>query len=402
MTPAALDGPSFIRYPPLGARLAIEHLDLLRRLPLLVLPSFLEQIIAFDWKFPAERERLQGQLRALQSLDAESFRKRTLPFQAITLPGQLASSDWLNQPAHFIQALTPYLWSTRQIDAYREAAAELLAGLPDSASTLPSQSRLVLFTARPEMTADYPLFLKLRSHGLHFQKVRNDGVEQWPLEILAARAGTTREAYAHWYLDGGAAWKPAAEGVHTLGYRMAEPVRKTVLAKMDRAIRSGTGPEILHQQLAALQPTECGAQAVTPNPLLQRFVVDLFTQGSGTQIYSTSFVQWAAREILRRAQPQTLVVRAASRVRGQDLNDLAAGKQSESDLDHAGSLVDSDMAAYYTWLELRKLPGAETAVFLAWFPGREEAFVSSPSVPSNVASGSPIAISGVVQMALAR
>jgi hypothetical protein len=181
---------------------------------------------------------------------------------------------------------------------------------------------------------------------------------------------------------------------------MSEPVRRAVLAKMDRAIRSGDGPELLHQQLAAMQPADCGAQAVSSDPVMQRFVTELFTLGSGTQIYSTSFVQWAGREILRRAQPDTLVVRTASRVRGRELNDLVTAQHSDSDFDHEGSLVDSDMAAYHTSLELRKLPGAENAVFLAWFVGRNQAFVSGPSVPSNVTSDSTISISGILQMAL--
>ena len=40
--------------------------------------------------------------------------------------------------------------------------------------------------------------------------------------------------------------------------------------------------------------------------VMQRFDVSLLTEGSGTQIFSTSFAQWAAREALRRAQPLTL------------------------------------------------------------------------------------------------
>ena len=39
--------------------------------------------------------------------------------------------------------------------------------------------------------------------------------------------------------------------------------------------------------------------------VLERFKVSLLTEGSGTQIFSTSFAQWAAREALRRAQPLT-------------------------------------------------------------------------------------------------
>ena len=48
--------------------------------------------------------------------------------------------------------------------------------------------------------------------------------------------------------------------------------------------------------------------------MLNRFQLSLLTEGSGTQVFSTTFVQWAAREALRRAQPLTLVhaLRAAA------------------------------------------------------------------------------------------
>ncbi len=40
--------------------------------------------------------------------------------------------------------------------------------------------------------------------------------------------------------------------------------------------------------------------------MLNRFQLSLLTEGSGTQVFATTFVQWAAREALRRAQPLTV------------------------------------------------------------------------------------------------
>ena len=148
-----------------------------------------------------------------------------------------------------------------------------------------------------------------------------------------------------------------------------------------------------------MQPEDCGVRALTPDPVLQHFAVELFTQGSGTQIYSTTFIQWAAREILRRAQPQTLVVKAAARVRQRSLNELIAGGSADPDPDPAGSAIDADMAAYYTWLELQKLPGAAGAVFLAWFQGSGEAFLSGPSVPANVLTKTRMTIGQLFDLA---
>ncbi len=51
------------------------------------------------------------------------------------------------------------------------------------------------------------------------------------------------------------------------------------------------------------------------DPVLNRFQIRLLTEGSGTQILSTTFAQWSAREALRRAQSLTLFVRFAPRQR---------------------------------------------------------------------------------------
>ena len=103
------------------------------------------------------------------------------------------------------------------------------------------------------------------------------------------------------------------------------------------------------------------------------------TEGSGTQVFSTTFVQWAAREALRRAQPLTLVTRYAPRQREKQMNELLAERQRAPELDPQGSLIDADMGAYYTWLNQQRLAGEEKSAFLAWFEDHEEAVVIAPS-----------------------
>ena len=46
VTPSQLSGISFVTYPAEGQRFAAEDLSLLQRLPLIVCPSFLEQVPA--------------------------------------------------------------------------------------------------------------------------------------------------------------------------------------------------------------------------------------------------------------------------------------------------------------------------------------------------------------------
>jgi hypothetical protein len=133
--------------------------------------------------------------------------------------------------------------------------------------------------------------------------------------------------------------------------------------------------------------------------VLDRFQVRLFTEGSGTQIFSTTFAQWTAREALRRAQPLTLLVRFAPRQRQRPMRELLSNANANLELDPAGSLVDAEMAAYYHWINQQRLPGAERSSFLVWFEGHGEALVIAPSLPRGVQSSSAMDLRGLVSLA---
>jgi hypothetical protein len=123
-------------------------------------------------------------------------------------------------------------------------------------------------------------------------------------------------------------------------------------------------------------------------------------EGSGVQFFSTTFVQWAARELLRRAQPLTLLARFAPRVTERSMNQALMHARVEQELDPAGALVDADMGAYYTWMNAMRLPGSDATVFVAWFEGHSEALVVSPSLGRAVQSSEPITMDQLLERAL--
>jgi len=114
----------------------------------------------------------------------------------------------------------------------------------------------------------------------------------------------------------------------------------------------------------------------------------MLTEGSGTQIFSTTFAQWTAREALRRAQPLTVLVRFAPRQRQRPMNELLAATAESAELDPVGSLIDGDMGAYYNWLNQQRLPGANQSVFLVWFEGHNQALAIGPGTPRGTSSES--------------
>jgi hypothetical protein len=161
---------------------------------------------------------------------------------------------------------------------------------------------------------------------------------------------------------------------------------------MQATIASGSaGPEALRSLLMQLGPADVGmpdgASASDSEAVLNRFQLSLLTEGSGTQIFATTFVQWAARECLRRAQPETIMLRYAPRQKLQPMNVMLSGAPAGG-LDPEGSLIDADMGAYYTWIDLTRLPGADQARFLVWFEGHNQAVAIGPDLPRGTTSDS--------------
>ncbi|MFL6428101.1 MAG: hypothetical protein ACJ71S_07655 [Acidobacteriaceae bacterium] len=382
MTPDQLTAASFSSYPPQARQFATVHLALLQQLPVAVAPAFLREIIAFDSRFPAERHTFERQCLWLESLTPEQRSRLLAPFRQISMPPSLAAKDWVRAPQAFLEELTAYLWSSSQIDTYRRAAQDLLAVPLDET---PQKNRLVIVVVGKDATAPSPqLFRKLAPHGVMLRNLQ--WTPETPLQLHAAmqqRAASQAAPYTRWYIDGGEAWPHDAASVDLLSYAQLRPVRENVLERMNRFTQGGPGgAEGMRRMLEGLDPAESGTAAVTVDPLLQHFITMLFVEGSGTQIYSTSFVQWAARETLRRAQPEQLLVRFAPRQRQRTLNQLFDAATNVEVPDPEGSLRDADISAYYILLDLLRIADPAHITFLAWRENQGTAMLISPRAPA--------------------
>ncbi len=65
---------------------------------------------------------------------------------------------------------------------------------------------------------------------------------------------------------------------------------------------------------------------------------------------------------------------------------MLAVQKEIPELDPAGSLVDADLGAYYTWLNQQRLAGAARACFIAWFEEHGTAIAIGPTVPRGTVS----------------
>ncbi len=396
LAPQQLTAGSFDRYPPLARQSALDHIDLLREMPTPFLALLLRELINWDWKFPAERKELDRQFTYLRSVSQDQRRTLFAPFAGLKLSEQLEAMDWVNVPAAFSEQLSAHLWATHQIDTFRTAAvdffAKVTAAVPDKP---PPINRLAIVTFGEGVQANkYPLFRKLRPYGTYFPRVTAPNGLQTLVDAVNTRAGTHPEAFAHWYVDGGAI-EAANDNLTRVSYAALTPVRARLQEKMLQIFTSGTGPEAFRSLLARMRPEDLGMRE-NGNAVMSRFELSLLTEGSGTQVFSTTFVQWAAREALRRAQPVTLLARYAMRQRERPMNELLAEAKSKPELDPQGSVIDADMGAYYTWLNQQRLAGAERSAFLAWFEAGTEVVAIGPKFKRAAVSDAPTKLADIV------
>ena len=398
MLPKDLTAGQFNRYPPQARSMAQAHLALLQQLPLAFLPLLLREVIGYDWKFPAERKEIDNQFTYLRPLTSEQLQREFSSFTKLNLSPDLEEIDWVNAPAQFSERLSAHLWATHQIDAFRAASVEYIRQV-NSVITHPAlpMKRLGLVTIGRGVTENQrPLFRKLRGEGVYFKNVHPQGGKEALFEALQKRAKEQPVAFGHWYIDGGEN-EINGDALTCLSFSSLDAVRHALVAKMRQTMQpGGGGPEVLRTLLAQMKPEELGLGREGDEAILDRFRVSVLTEGSGTQLFSTTFVQWSAREALRRAQPLTLLTRYAPRQREQSMRELLAGTQNKPELDAAGALLDADMGAYYTWLNQQRLPGAEQASFLVWFENHNEAVAIGPALKRGTEESGPVNVRDIL------
>ena len=401
MLPSSLKAEQFTGYPPRARALAVGHLELLRQLPITFVPSLLREVIEYDFKFPAECTAIDREFNYLSALSPALIQQWFHAFSQLSVSAKLEEFDWINQPAQFLEQESAYLWSTHQMDAFRKAATDygnrLQAAVPDE--PLPVRRVGIAVIGQGVASYDQPLFRNLRKHGTYFDQIKPDNGLELLLEAVAARAKAHSSPYNHWYVDGGRAVDHSPL-LTSVSYQGLDPVRSALLKNMDAEIsRPGMGPEELRTHMARLLPADLGMDK-SGDAVLDRFQVRVFTEGSGTQIFSTTFAQWTTREALRRAQPLTLLTRFAPRQRQRPMNELLATANSKAELDAEGSLVDADMGAYYHWINQQRLPGSEQSAFLVWFEGHKQALAISPSLPRGTTSTSSVDLAQLLSLAI--
>lgn len=394
----------FTKYPPEARRVATEHLALLQQLPPAFAGLLLREVVSYDWRFPAEKAEIDGELHFLGSLSSDQLQAAMAGFAALPIPAAAGEPRWGSDPIRFTENLTAQLWANHAMDHFRNAAEayqhQFRVAVPEPMPAIPRLC--VAVVGKDASPGHLELFQKLRVHGTYFTQVNPQGALENLFDVVNARARANPSPYAHWYIDGGAASTAASSQLTTVSYVALDTIREALLRKIDTVRSSGrvVGPEDLRSLLAELHPGELNAETTSPDALLRHFELNLLTEGSGTQIFSTTFVQWGAREVLRRAKPLTLITRYAPRQVQRPMNEMLAATKKPVEYDPVGSLVDADMGAFYTWINLTRLSGADRASFVAWFENQRQAIAIAPTMARGTTSTTACDLSQILTWSL--
>jgi hypothetical protein len=393
MLPSEATAESLASYPPQARAFAVQHLAVIRKLPVAFAALLMQQVIAYDWQFPAERKDLDDQFAYLESLSPADLEQSMRGFALPSQSPSLNKIDWIRRPGEFVEAFTAELWSDHQIDSFRTAANVYTEAWRKSyPETDPAAPRLAVVVLGRDLRADgYALFRKLAPYGVRIAQVDANGAWETILNAVAMRAAKYPLRYGHWYIDGGSPPSAVDSRLTTVTWTQLAQMRSAMLARMQSVIASGHGgPEELRTMMAETTMKEVGLNADGQDEIVSRFQLRVLAEGSGTQIFSTTFVQWTAREALRRAQPCTLLLRYAPRQRQLPMNELLAGTGDRNASDPQGSLIDADMGAYYTWIDQRRLTGADQASLVAWSEAHGQAVVVGPTTPRGTTADNPM------------
>ena len=172
------------------------------------------------------------------------------------------------------------------------------------------------------------------------------------------------------------------------GYR--EDLARALYKKVTEGV---SGPQELASYARALEAPPPPGAVLGADPRVGGFVRDVLLGGNGALLVSNTFVEWAAVQALRRAEPRLLVARFGVREKMKAFSSLllfASARPTDQVPvveDPFGSFVDVAQLAYYVWLQAEKSAayrGKTLYLFLA--EGLDEML----AVRSDAAAPSPI------------
>jgi hypothetical protein len=367
-----------------AATLARTHRATLEDLPASFQVSILIELEKWSALFDAERAYQRALLAHLTSLPPAG--RRSL-FAALARVEVEAGCDRIRtpRPAQFQDEAQAALRARRLLTRWRrevQAVFDAVQPSLDAALHPPDGPRrlVVQMYASGIGVQTGRLWSRLSGSGARVP-LRRDGV-QGADAVLRAVFGRERTLFAGlrarpgsspldaWIIESGAGLHAHGEAAGAIGaarthtglsYERLRPYRDELTKALYKKIQAGVeSPQAFAAYARSLRIAPPPDALLDDGEAMTAFVRDTFLTGNGTLFVNNTFVEWAAVQALRRAQPRLLVARYGVRDKMKPFSSLLlfsqprAADQIPDIEDPTGSFIDVEQLAYYVWLNAEK------------------------------------------------
>jgi len=373
-----------------AATLARAHDGVLRRLPATVHAFILADLQKWSTLFPAEQRYQRALLEHLSQTPPDDLSRLAGGITRIETDAGLTRISE-RDPGRFQDQAQAALRKQNLVTAWRREIDLFFQQIDPVLETRlypPDAPRRVVLQLYGDGIAVQPdkLWSRFRASGiripLRLDGVRNSGAYLRGLFGAGANAGDrtagslfgalrSDTAFAStdaWIIESHAALhdlmhKEAADSRLPTGlsYERLLPYRDSLMRALFSKIQSGVeSPQAFAAYARSLKLAPEPGVLLNPTEVVQTFVRDVLLTGNGTLFVNNTFVEWAAAQALRRAQPRVLVARYGVRDKLKPFSSLLLFSQPRtSDViplieDPVGSFIDVEQLAYYVWVHAEK------------------------------------------------
>ena len=376
-----------------AAALARDHAEVMRRLPATVHAFILVEMQKWPALFPAERRYQRALVEHLSGVPAGELTQ--LSAGIATVEGEAALNriserdpakfQDLAQAALRKQSLVP-AWR-REVDLFfQQIDPQLESRLypPDAPRRLVVQLYSRDIAVQPEKLwgrlkaqgMRIPLSLDMKNgdgylralfgagsdgHNSLFGRLQTDtafaATDGWVVETHSALHGLLLRPPA----PESRVPSPQPRQLTGLSYERLLPYRDTLMRALFSKVQTGVeSPQAFAAYARSLTLAPEPGTLPNPEPIIQAFVRDVLLTGNGTLFVNNTFVEWAAVQALRRAQPRLLVARYGVRDKLKPFSSLLLFSQPRASdqipliEDPLGSFIDVEQLSYYVWLQAEK------------------------------------------------
>jgi hypothetical protein len=373
-----------------AAALARAHGDLLRRLPATVHAFILVELHKWAALFPAEHRYQQALLEHLSQVAPGELRQRSDGVARVEREAGLNAIKE-REPSRFQDLAQAALRARSLLPAWRQEVDRFFQSIDpllESRLYPPDAPRRLVVQVYSRDIAVQParLWGRLNARGTRI-RLSLDGAkgrDGYLRALFDAPADGERRTSLFGRLQDEAgfassdAWiveshatlhdlvdrMPRSGGTRPLtglSYERLLPYRDLLMRALFSRIQSGVeSPQAFAAFARGLTLKPDPGALLNSDDLVQGFVRDVLLTGNGTLFVNNTFVEWAAVQALRRAQPRVLVARYGVRDRLKPFSSLLLFSQPRTTdeiplvEDPVGSFIDVEQLSYYVWVQAEK------------------------------------------------